>query len=321
MNFKKSVISSAVISAMGVAGVAALMPSTAAAVAIADGNYQAVINVTPGGATPNFGSDGAWTSSFSFGPNAPGAGSQKMTNNSTTISTPNGARGSSSSVLPGAGTFNISLAGGSFTASNFQVDAILGTAGGTFVQYGSITGGTVTGTGGMTLDVTGRLGAVGGSFPGPGDLHDERWNVNDFNSLAGGGTTATPDGTGPNGNTAWTTFTTGAAQNASTQGNVTTPGANSSGLGFLNANAITGAEAVSIGDVNSDGMTDYRIILVSASHVGSDFGGFFGASYLEAWNVNLISQPAAAVPIPAAAWLFGSGLLGLATIARRKKKA
>jgi hypothetical protein len=31
------------------------------------------------------------------------------------------------------------------------------------------------------------------------------------------------------------------------------------------------------------------------------------------------SPSTAAVPIPAAAWLFGSGLLGLAGMARRKK--
>lgn len=302
MNFKKSVLRSAVISAMGVAGVAALMPSTANAVAIADGSYQAVINVTPGGATPSFGTDGAWSSSFSFGLNSPNSGSQKMTNNSTTISTPNGTRGSASSVLPGAGTFNISLAGGAFTASNFQMDAILATAGGTFVQYGSITGGTVTGSGGMSLDVTGRLAGVSGSFPSPGSLHDERWNVDDF--TVGGAT-------------AWRAFTTGASGNLDTASNSTSPGAHTSGLGFLNAGAITGAEAVAIADVNSDGLTDYRIILVSAGHVGSDWGGFFGAGYLEAWNINLLSQEqVSAVPIPAAAWLFGSGLLGLATIAR-----
>jgi hypothetical protein len=191
------------------------------------------------------------------------------------------------------------------------------------VQYGSITGGTVTGTGGMTLDVTGRLAAASGAFPLPGSLHDERWNVNDYNSGAGGGTTLACDNQVganclSNGNTTYTGFTTGAVQNGMTQGNSTNPGANSSGLGFLNANAITGAEAMSLGDINSDGLTDYRIILVSASHMGSDWGGFFGAGLLETWNINLLSQ--VAVPIPAAAWLFGSGLLGLAAVARRKKK-
>jgi hypothetical protein len=181
----------------------------------------------------------------------------------------------------------------------------------------------VTGSGGMTLDVTGRLAAASGDFPSPGSLHDERWNVNDFNSGAGGGTSSSPDipctmfGCTGNGNTVYTIFTTGAAMNYQTQGNSTNPGAHTSGLGFINADSITGAEAVSLGDINGDGMTDYRLILVSASHMGSDWGGFFGAPYLETWNINLLSQ---AVPIPAAAWLFGSGVLGLAAVARRKRQ-
>lgn len=40
--------------------------------------------------------------------------------------------------------------------------------------------------------------------------------------------------------------------------------------------------------------------------------------YNETWNFNLTTAPAI-VPIPAAAWLLGSGLLGLAGIARKRK--
>jgi hypothetical protein len=43
---------------------------------------------------------------------------------------------------------------------------------------------------------------------------------------------------------------------------------------------------------------------------GGPFGGF-NANF----NANMSS-----VPVPAAVWLFGSGLLGLVGIARRKKK-
>jgi hypothetical protein len=40
------------------------------------------------------------------------------------------------------------------------------------------------------------------------------------------------------------------------------------------------------------------------------------------FNASLTPTPdAAPVPVPAAAWLFGSGLMGLAAVARRKKKA
>jgi hypothetical protein len=49
-------------------------------------------------------------------------------------------------------------------------------------------------------------------------------------------------------------------------------------------------------------------------------GGFAGSNF----NYNLHLAPVnlpAAVPLPAAIWLFGSGLMGLAAVMRRKKKA
>ena len=51
----------------------------------------------------------------------------------------------------------------------------------------------------------------------------------------------------------------------------------------------------------------YELVLLSSSF-DSDY-------YDEEWQFNLTTSP---VPVPAAAWLFGSGLLGLASIARRK---
>jgi energy-converting hydrogenase Eha subunit B len=49
-------------------------------------------------------------------------------------------------------------------------------------------------------------------------------------------------------------------------------------------------------------------------------GGPF-ASFQANFNASLASTPDAVVPVPAAVWLFGSGLMGLAAVARRKKKA
>jgi hypothetical protein len=50
-------------------------------------------------------------------------------------------------------------------------------------------------------------------------------------------------------------------------------------------------------------------------------GGPF-ANFQANFNANMASTPdAAPVPVPAAVWLFGSGLLGLVGVARRKKKA
>jgi len=48
----------------------------------------------------------------------------------------------------------------------------------------------------------------------------------------------------------------------------------------------------------------------------STYGYYSGLSYNGSFLVRAVTSP---VPIPAAAWLFGSGLVGLAGIARRKK--
>jgi hypothetical protein len=50
----------------------------------------------------------------------------------------------------------------------------------------------------------------------------------------------------------------------------------------------------------------------------------FGASGLqgigdESWGLDNVQVQVSAVPVPAAVWLFGSGLIGLAAVARRKK--
>ena len=94
-------------------------------------------------------------------------------------------------------------------------------------------------------------------------------------------------------NTAWTPFTTGTASNTTIPGGVTT--------------SITGQ--------NLDGSN--HAVLVSTSLVGSNWGTFAGGTYYEVWSVDITP---AAVPVPAAAWLFGSGLIGLVGIARRKRE-
>jgi len=65
--------------------------------------------------------------------------------------------------------------------------------------------------------------------------------------------------------------------------------------------------------------TEPPLILVKSGRYGSDLGGFYGAQYFEIWNVGFVKTgDLAPVPIPAAAWLFGSGLLGLIGISRRR---
>ena len=70
--------------------------------------------------------------------------------------------------------------------------------------------------------------------------------------------------------------------------------------------------------------------VLSGSQTNSDdgndewaFQGFAGEeSIIGYFNAeDEITSGAAAIPVPAALWLFGSGLLGLVGIARRKKAA
>jgi hypothetical protein len=60
------------------------------------------------------------------------------------------------------------------------------------------------------------------------------------------------------------------------------------------------------------------------AHNASDLVLNFSAAGLqgiadESWGLNNVQVEVSAVPVPAAVWLFGSGLLGLIVIARKKK--
>jgi len=79
---------------------------------------------------------------------------------------------------------------------------------------------------------------------------------------------------------------------------------------------VHGTAVQNVGDVNFDGIDDYTATFVSAGIVGVEWGDFNPTPYIEVWKVAINSSP---VPVPAAVWLFGSGLVGLAGIARRRK--
>jgi hypothetical protein len=82
-------------------------------------------------------------------------------------------------------------------------------------------------------------------------------------------------------------------------------------VGGLSTNAPTGGQTWMLASIDGNGDGNMGIPMAG----GGPFGGF-NANF----NANLSPTPDA-IPVPAAVWLFGSGLLGLVGIARRKKKA
>lgn len=295
MNRRKKILNTAVAVALG----AVTIPSVASAVGLSNGNYTVYINTTPtlttysGGTAFKFGTDGAWYSSFTWGGNPPNPGSIGMTDNALTVTGTDGnQRGSSIGGDGYAGSIGISVLNNSFTATSFNVDGLYATAAGDFVQYGdpgNMTGSVDPLTGQMIFDPTGRLAAVS-ALP---MFYDRKWNVDDCDIV--------PSlGCANNGNTLYETFSTASA----------------TAFGGTGTATIMGAPLTALGDVNGDGRTDYNAILVSGGQTGSEWGAFYGAGYFEVWNVNIVS----AVPVPAAVWLFGSGLLGLLGIARKRRR-
>jgi len=306
MNKQKTLIATAITAVLGTVG----FINAASAAVVADGTYNLVINTTPtmsvgssgtnASTAYNFGRDGRWNSSFTMGGYAPSTSSFSVTDNGMVVTSNGGPRGSSIGGDGWAGILGITVSGSAFTVNGVS------SMGGTINQS----------TGAMTLDVTGRLGAFSG-FPA---LYDERWNVDNCTI----GTSRCTN----NGNTVYEQFSTGSAYTYNSGGGAPT---------------INGASLASTGDLNGDGLTDFKAILVSGGQMGSDWGGFYGVGYFEVWSIQLRSTAAGglhsgfnvdvvkgtgggefaqyvnAVPVPAAAWLFGSGLIGLIGVARRKQ--
>jgi hypothetical protein len=288
---KKTAICTALTTALGMSALA--LSSAASAGLVADGSYDLVVLTTPtqttfyGATSFKFGTDGNWRSSFSFG-GTPSPTSQGMTDNGVLVG---GVFGSSIAGDGFAGAIGVTV-----TGDNLLVPGEIGMSG------------TIDAAGAATFNPTGRLGAVSG-FP----LNDLPWNIDDAQgNCDANGCTST-------GNTSYQTFTTGAFVGPA---------------GTINGKAIS-----ALGDVDGDGLTDYQGIFVTGGQVGSTWGGFFGAVYYEVWDFRLLSNGSATgfnvdtifgtaggdfaqytvIPVPAAVWLFGSGLLGLVGVARRKK--
>lgn len=236
------------------------------------------------------GSDGAWHSStFTFG-NYPGDTSRLMLDNGESVTGSDGTQRGSPIAGDGyAGAIGLSITNGNISVSSFHVDMISGTATGDFAQYASGAAGmtgSVDTAGNMIFTPTGRMAAISA----PNSFFDRPWNIDDADFG--------PTGWFNNGNTSYNYFTTGLHSGGS-------------------HGDVTGSPFLSMGDLNGDGLTDYSGVLVSAGQFGSAWSDFMGAGYYEIWQVNLLSS---AVPLPATAWLFGSGLLGLIAIFRRPRQ-
>ncbi len=93
---------------------------------------------------------------------------------------------------------------------------------------------------------------------------------------------------------------------------------------FTANNHSSGSPSISLTNFGLDDFDFYA--LAGTNGANADFDSYLtgfddlGSLYGD-WQTNVIITPVSAVPVPAAVWLFGSGLIGLAGFARRKHNA
>ena len=236
----------------------ATLPFVAQAVSVPNGNYEIQIVPTPtiGGTTfYNFGVDGAWNSSFTFGGLPPSSATRAMTDNGDGVFRFDGFKYGSSVAGDGlAGRIKIAVNGSSFITSSFQVDSIPNVWSTPFAQWNwtpwEVYGTISQTTGKMTLRTDGRAAAFGSN------LMIGRFNVENYYNPS---------------QTTWSVLTTASVSTS--------------------VGSIRGAPLVSIGDVNGDGRPDFKAILVSAGTLGTDWSPGTNLPYFETWSVKLISAP------------------------------
>ena len=264
MKLNKSVINTAIVAVLGVT---VLQPVGAAS--IPDGEYDLVILPTPistfmGVEFGDVGTDGDWNSTFSFG-NLPGVASQTMKDNDTEVNlglTITPAKGIANDGF--AGILRLQISGGNLSVLKFNKDTIFATAGGNFGQsvdpsFGTsqMTGTLDKATGAMVLRPTKRLGNIDQPV-----LIDQPWLIDDAPA------TGACNPSTSTGNTTWLDFTTASATN--------------------NNGTVNGAPLVNIPDANGDGVGDLRAVLVTGGSIGTVWGTFCGAQFIEIWRVNLL---------------------------------
>lgn len=196
------------------------------------------------------------------------------------------------------GVIDFTLSGGNISVTSFSQDSYLNTAGRTFYLRSTnldTMGGSIDALGNMIFDPTGRQGL----FDLFADSYGENpWNFDDQETTG----MTIDESTGniieiiypaPNATNLWTTGTS-----------------TNRWSGFNPPFTVTGSALQD----TWPGM--WTGTVVSAGNVGSAWGAFADTPYSEVFNITISS-----IPIPASIWLFGSGLLGLTGIARRKNAA
>jgi hypothetical protein len=111
-------------------------------------------------------------------------------------------------------------------------------------------------------------------------------------------------------------LTTGIATNIGPSGVTLGRSLSYSGLAFSNDGTL-----LSMGSLDAASGTLYSVNTANGTATSLDNGTGYGTGPIHfGVDGGLTFAPTAVVPIPAAAWLFGSGLLGLVGMARVKSK-
>ena len=190
----------------------------------------------------------------------------------------------------GTGSFTLTTdaTGDNYTVGSYSGIAFTGTPGGLFNTGGPVAGsGSVSAGGQLDLDFTGRTGTAQ-YFP---QYAGSAWNL-DNSTKVGVPATGVYEG-----------FTTG----------VDTSNDPTSGAVIL---TLTGTHLALTSTVAGIGTWTGK--LISSGNVGAAWVAFDGTPYTEVYNIS-VNGPV--IPVPAAVWLMGSGLIGLVGVARRRRKS